>query len=355
MAKPHCDLTNRAAHRTETQIRLREFLADALVAARGNSRLRPMPSSNRFPILLAFAALYLIWGSTYLAIALAIQTIPPFLMAGTRFFSAGVIMYAVSRFTGAPKPQPVTWRSAAIIGGCLLLCGNGGVTIAEKWVPTGLASLIVAVVPIDIALLGWITGIGRRPAPLVWVGLAGGFIGVGLLIGPALTAPPSSHHLGLGMFILLAGSLIWSAGSLYSLKAKSSPSLFLAAGQQMICGGALLFLLGFCLGEKVDFQKISPTSFYAFTYLVLIGALIGYTAYFWLLRHCEPAKVATYAYVNPIVAVVLGVLFHDERLTTRAIAAAALIIGSVAIVITAQQMKAKSVASAATVGSHARK
>jgi drug/metabolite transporter (DMT)-like permease len=305
-----------------------------------------MQKRNRFPILLAFAALYLIWGSTYLGIALAIQTMPPFLMAGTRFFSAGMIMYAAARIGGAPKPAAVTWRSAVIIGACLLLCGNGGVTIAEKWVPTGLASLIVATVPIDIALLGWITSTGRRPAPLVWVGLAGGFIGVGLLIGPALAAPSSSHHLGLGMFILLAGSFIWSAGSLYSLKAKSSPSLFLAAGQQMICGGLLLFLLGISLGEKFNFQKVSTTSLYAFIYLVLIGALIGYTAYFWLLRHCEPSKVATYAYVNPIVAVVLGVFFHDERLTTRAIMAATLIIGSVAIVITAQQFKAKAVTGA---------
>ena len=302
-----------------------------------------MPPPNRLTILLAFAALYLIWGSTYLGIALAIQSIPPFLMAGTRFFSAGVIMYAFAWITGAPKPQAVTWRSALIIGGCLLLCGNGGVTISEKWVPTGLASLIVATVPIDIALLGWLTGIARRPVPLVWVGLAGGFLGVGLLIGPALTTPSSSTHFALGIFILLTGSLIWSAGSLYSLKAKSSPSLFLAAGQQMICGGVLLSVLGIALGEKLNFKQVSATSLYAFIYLVLVGALIGYTAYFWLLRNCDAGKVATYAYVNPVVAVILGVFFHNEHFTTRTIVAGALIIGSVALVITAQHFEAKMV------------
>jgi drug/metabolite transporter (DMT)-like permease len=333
----------RLSVRPETRNRLRGSSPNALVA-----RIRSplMLSQNRFAILLAFAALYIIWGSTYLGIALAIESIPPFLMAGTRFFFAGVIMYAVARISGAPRPRKSTWQSAVIIGGCLLLCGNGGVTISEKWVPTGLASVIVATVPIDIVLLSWVTGLTRRPNPLIWVGLAGGFLGVGLLIGPALTAPSSSNHFALGIFILLMASLIWSAGSLYSLKAKSSPSLFLAAGQQMICGGALLFFLGVSLGEKFNFQKISPTSSYAFIYLVLVGALIGYTAYFWLLRHCEPAKVATYAYVNPVVAVILGVFFHDERLTARAIVAASLIVGSVAMVITAQQFKAKAVVGA---------
>jgi len=239
----------------------------------------------------------------------------------------------------------MTWRSAFIIGGCLLLCGNGAVTISEKWVPTGLASVLVATVPIDMALLGWITGLARRPTPLVWLGLIGGFVGVGLLLGPALTALSATSHLALGMSILLIGSLVWSAGSLYSLKAKSSPSLFLAAGQQMICGGALLLLLGAVLGEEHQFnlQKLSPISIGAFIYLVLVGALVGYTAYFWLLRHCEPAKVATYAYVNPVVAVILGALFAGERLTSRTMAAAALIIGSVAIVITTQQLRPKSV------------
>jgi drug/metabolite transporter (DMT)-like permease len=296
-------------------------------------------------IIIAFAALYLIWGSTYLAILFAIKSIPPFLMAGTRFLLAGAIMYAIALWTGAAKPEPVTWRSALIVGSCLLLCGNGGVTIAEKWVPTGLAALLVATVPIYIALLGWLTGTAPRPTPMVWLGLVGGFVGVGVLVGPAFTAPTNGaqNHFALGVIILLVGSLLWSAGSLYSRRAKNAPSIFVGAGQQMICGGALLFLLGLIIGESrgLALHRMTWLSIGAFVYLVLIGALIGYTAYFYLLRHCDPAKVATYAYINPIVAIVLGIAFAGETLTLRTVLGAGLIIGSVAIVIMAQQMKSK--------------
>ena len=147
-----------------------------------------MGSPGRVSIIIAFAAIYLIWGSTYLGILFAIQSIPPFLMAGSRFFLCGIIMYAIARLTGSPRPPSVTWKSAFIVGACLLLCGNGGVTISEQWVPSGLASLLVATVPIYIAFLGWISGIAPRPIMIVWLGLIGGFVGVGILIGPALTS-----------------------------------------------------------------------------------------------------------------------------------------------------------------------
>jgi drug/metabolite transporter (DMT)-like permease len=302
-----------------------------------------MAAANKGWIIAAFAALYVIWGSTYIAILFAIQSMPPFLMAGVRFFSAGVIMYVIARAGGAPKPSGVTWRSAAIVGACLLLFGNGGVTIAERWVPTGLAALLVATVPIYIALLSWISGSAPRPTPLVWVGLIGGFVGVGILIEPAFSAPAANSHLGLGMSILLIGSLLWSVGSLYSRSATHSPSLILAAGQQMICGGTLLMLLGFALREHrgFDIRQVTWLSIGAFVYLVLIGAVVGYTAYFYLLRHVEPAKVATYAYINPIVAILLGTAFAGEHPTWRTLLGAGLIIGSVAVVITAQQMKGK--------------
>lgn len=304
-----------------------------------------MERPSKIAILAAFAALYLIWGSTYLGILFAIQSIPPFLMAGVRFFLAGIIMFAIARFQGAPKPETATWRDALIVGACLLLFGNGGVTVAEKWVPTGLAALLVATVPIYIALLGWITGTAPRPTPLVWLGLIGGFIGVGVLVQTALTTPAESpnEHLALGMAILLFGSLIWSAGSLYSRRARNAPSPFLAAGQQMLCGGALLILAGVALGEYRGFdpRQITMPSAMAFVYLVLIGSLVGFPAYIFLLRHCDPAKVATYAYINPIVAVLLGTAFAGETLTMRTVFGAGLIIGSVAVVITAQQMTSK--------------
>ena len=304
-----------------------------------------MPQPKRITIILAFAAIYLIWGSTYLGILFAIQSIPPFLMAGARFCISGSIMYVAARLTGSPRPNQVTWRSSLIVGGCLLLCGNGAVSISEQWVPSGLASLLVATVPIYMALLGWLTRIAPRPAPIVWLGLIGGFIGVGMLVGPALTTvmTTSSNHFALGVCILLLGSLIWSIGSLYSRTAVSSPTLILAAGQQMICGGTLLFLVGLAFGEqhRFDLANVTPLSMWAFAYLVVIGALIGYTAYFWLLRHCEPAKVATYAYVNPVVAVLLGTLFAHESLSPSTLIGAGLIVGSVAVVITAQQFAPK--------------
>jgi drug/metabolite transporter (DMT)-like permease len=303
-----------------------------------------MERPNKLAILSAFAALYLIWGSTYLGIRFAIDTIPPLLMAGTRFLLAGIIMYAIARWKGAPKESIANWRTALIIGACLLLGGNGGVTLSEKYVSSGLASVMVATVPIYIALLAWASGIAPKPSPIVWLGLAGGFAGVAILVGPAL---PFSHnnggHAGIGMLILLCSSFIWSAGSIYSRKAKNVSPPFLLAGQQMICGGALLTLAGVIRGELRGFDpgRISPLSLGAFAYLIIIGALVGYTSYIWLLRVCDPAKVATYAYVNPIVAVLLGALFAGETLTARTMIAAVLIIGSVALVITVQQTRSK--------------
>ncbi|MBV9007673.1 MAG: EamA family transporter [Verrucomicrobia bacterium] len=297
---------------------------------------------TRLVLVAFFAALYLIWGSTYLGILFAIQTIPPFLMAGSRYLTAGLVLYAIARARGAARPPRETWRPAAITGACLLLAGNGGVTFSEKFLDSGLAAVMVATVPIYIVLLSWGTGIAARPSAPVMLGLAGGFVGVGILMVPSLHfAADQTRQPGIGMIILLCSSFVWSAGSLYSRHAKSAESPFLAAGQQMICGGALLLLTGLVTRERMNWRDVSTLSICSWIYLVLIGAIIGFSAYIYLLRHCDPAKVATYAYVNPIVAVVLGALFAGETLSPRAIAAATLIIGSVAIVITAQQFGRK--------------
>src|SRR3954447_22444455 len=303
-----------------------------------------MAAPTRIRIIIAFAALYLVWGSTYLGIRFAIESIPPFLMAGMRFLLAGVIMYVIAWSQGSYKSTWVNWRTSLIIGACLLLAGNGGVTISEQYIDTGLAALIVAIVPIYIVILGWATGMARRPTPIMWMGLAGGFVGVGILFGPGLHL----HSVGgrnpaIGTSILLVTSFIWSAGSLYSRAAKHAASPFLTAAQQMICGGILLLIAGVITGELPRFHpgSVSLLSAGSFIYLVLVGAVIGYTAYIWLLRHCDPAKVATYAYVNPIVAVLLGTFFAGETVTVRTLVAAALIIGSVALIITAQQLRAR--------------
>jgi drug/metabolite transporter (DMT)-like permease len=301
-----------------------------------------MPAPTKIRLIVAFAALYLIWGSTFLGIRFAIATIPPFLMAGARFLIAGVIMYAIAWSQGIGKSSWANWRTSLIIGACLLLAGNGGVTISEQHIDSGLAALIVAVVPIYIVVLGWVAGIAPKPTPIVWLGLAGGFVGVGILLGPALRLSSNGgRHPAIGMSILLVSSFIWSAGSLYSRTSKHAPSPFLTAAQQMLCGGLLLLLASFATGETRRFHpnSVSILSLASFAYLVVIGAVIGYTAYIWLLRHCDPAKVATYAYVNPIVAVLLGATFAGETLTMRTLVAAALIIGSVALVITAQQLR----------------
>ncbi|HST31772.1 MAG TPA: EamA family transporter [Chthoniobacterales bacterium] len=303
-----------------------------------------MAAPRRIQLITAFAALYIIWGSTYLGIFFAIQSIPPFLMAGARFFLAGLIMFAIARMQGPLQSTWVDWKTSLVVGACLLLGGNGGVTISEKFIETGLASLIVATVPIYMTLLGWLIGMTRRPSRIAWVGLAGGFLGVAILLGPELrfTGGGNRHPL-IGMLILLVTSFIWSAGSLYSRGVKHVASPFFASAQQMFCGGLLLMLVGLLSGELKDFrpEKITALSLGAFAYLVLIGAIVGYTAYFWLLRNCDPAKVATYAYVNPIVAVLLGALFAHETVTLRTLLAAILILGSVALIITVQQLRPK--------------
>ncbi|MEO5721035.1 MAG: EamA family transporter [Chthoniobacterales bacterium] len=303
-----------------------------------------MRSPSRAAILTGFASIYLIWGSTYLAILFAIRTMPPLLMAGTRFLCAGVILYLGARWSGATCGRLVEWRTAFIVGACLLLGGNGGVTLAEQYVPSGLAALLVATVPLYVVLLSWLFDLTKRPRPLTMLGLAGGFVGVGVLIWPAIrsSGESASAHAWLGMSILLFSSFIWSAGSLYSRQAPSAASPFLAAGQQMLCGGTLLVLAGLARGEWANLQvaQISAVSLGAFLYLVVIGGIIGYASYAWLLRYCDPAKVATYAYVNPVVAVLLGAFFAGEKLSLLTAIAAGIIIGSVALVITAGRKKA---------------
>src|SRR5216684_97537 len=243
---------------------------------------------KRIWIIIAFAAVYLIWGSTYLGILFAIQSIPPFLMAGGRFLLAGLMMFAIARTQGPLRSTWAVWRTSIIVGACLLLGGNGGVTLSEKFIESGLASLIVATVPIYITLLGWLFGMTPHPATIVWVGLAGGFLGVAILLGPALRfSSEGGTHPAIGMSILLIGSFLWSAGSLYSRGARHAASPVLGAAQQMFCGGLLLMLVGSFVGEPRNFHpgNITALSLGAFAYLVLIGAIVGYTAYFWLLRN----------------------------------------------------------------------
>src|SRR5438046_5347350 len=230
-----------------------------------------MPVPRKIRIVIAFAALYLIWGSTYLGIRFEVEAIPPFLMAGTRFLIAGLIMYAIAWSQGIGKSSWANWCSALIIGACLLLGGNGGVTISDKYIDSGLAAVIVTIVPIYIVALGWATGTASRPTAVVWLALLGGFAGVGILLSPALRFSPNDvHRPAAGISILLVSCFLWSAGSLYSRTAKHAASPFLTAAQQMICGGLLLLLAGIVTGETRQLHPASMSilSMASFVYLV---------------------------------------------------------------------------------------
>lgn len=264
-------------------------------------------------------------------------------MAGSRFLISGIALYAWARSRGAPRPSSLEWRNTAIIGGCLLLGGNGGVVWAEAFVPSGMAALLIAVEPFWIAIIEWIRLRGRRPSTGVMIGLIVGLIGVVVLIGPAAfqssaqLAPGGRVQL-VGTIVLLLASLSWAIGSIFSQHAVLPRSAILATGMEMICGGALLVIAAVASREPMhfDFAKISARSIWGFIYLTTIGSLVAFTAYSWLLRNQPPSRVATYAYVNPVVAVFLGWALAGEKLSLRTAIAAAIIIGAVVIITTAR-------------------
>jgi len=288
-------------------------------------------------VILAFAAVYIIWGSTYLGIRYAIETLPPFLMAGARFSLAGAIMFAWSKFHGDEGGWSwAQWRRALLIGALLLLCGNGGVTWAEKYIASGLAALLVATEPGWVVILNWaITH--QRPNWKVLLGVLIGLVGVGLLVGGGLNQGRAVSAMSLtGAGGVLLASLGWATGSVYANRRPIKTTTSLASGMQMISGGGLLLLLGLIVGDfqRFDPARVSLTSVVAFFYLAIFGALVGFTAYGWLLRNVSTARAATYAYVNPAVAVFLGWLIASEPLTLRMLVAAAVIVGSVVLITT---------------------
>ncbi|MGH7476209.1 MAG: drug/metabolite exporter YedA [Longimicrobiales bacterium] len=292
---------------------------------------------SRAKVIAAFAAVYIIWGSTYLAIRFAIETMPPFLMAAVRFLIAGALLYGWRRAVGVPRPNGREWRSALVVGGLLLLGGNGGVVWAEQTVPSGIAALLVAIVPLWIVLLDWLRPGGVRPSGGVMVGVLIGFAGVALLIGPdALLGGGTAPVDPVGALVLMVASLSWAVGSLYSRAAPKPSAPFIATGMQMLAGGVLLLVAGVLTGEpaRLDVESISAKSLLALLYLIIFGAIIGYSAYIWLLRTVPAARAATYAYVNPVVAVLLGWALADEPLNTRTLVGAAIIIGAVALITT---------------------
>lgn len=285
-------------------------------------------------LLLAFASVYVVWGSTYLAIKFAVETIPPYLMGSARFIVSGLILYVWARARGAPQPSRREWRDAAIVGTLLLAGGNGAVGWAEQKVPSGITALLVASVPLWMVLIDWARPSGKRPRGLVIAGLLLGLVGVGVLAAPGMDDSSRAGSMTVGAIALVLGSISWAAGSIYGRHSARPESGEMATGLQMLTGSVALALIGAATGElgRFHFSGVTSRSFLGWAYLVTFGSLIGFTAYIYLLKATTPAKATTYAYVNPIVAVLLGWAVAGEAITARTLAAAGIILASVAII-----------------------
>jgi drug/metabolite transporter (DMT)-like permease len=285
----------------------------------------------RWKIVLAFLAVYLCWGMTYLAMRVVVRDIPPHLMSGARFLVAGLVLYLWTRRRGDPRPTATQWRAAAIVGAFLLLGGNATVAWAEQQVPSGLAAVLIAVAPIWMVAFEWARG-GPRPGKRVLAGLILGLAGVALLVSPKGDSTTQVNLIGAVMLVLASAS--WAWGSVVSKSAPLPKSPFLATSMEMIGGGLLLLLTALAAGQFTHFRptQVSADAVLAWLFLVVFGSLVGFTAYIWLLGVTSIAKAGTYAYVNPIVAVFLGWAILDEPVTGKTLIAALVILVGVALV-----------------------
>lgn len=293
----------------------------------------PVPAAPAARVALALGAVYLIWGSTYLAIRFALEGgFPPFLLGGIRFLVAGGLMFAVLRWRGVPAPTRAQWGNAAVMGGLMLLMGNGMVNLAETKVSSGLAAVTVASAPLWMAVFAAVRG--HRPTRLEMLGLGIGFVGVvWLSTGGSLTGAP------LGLVALLVASVSWSFGSIWS-RGRDLPSPFMSSAAQMLCGGVLMAVVGLGLGERLHGVPTAH-AIGAFWYLVVMGSLVGFSAYIWLLHHVRPALAGSYAYVNPAIAVALGAWLAHERFGMRELVAMGVILAGVVAITFAKAAKGK--------------
>lgn len=295
----------------------------------------------RTRIWVALVALYIVWGSTYLAIRFAVETIPPFLMAGVRFLIAGLVLYVWRKAAGDPAPTLRQWRSAVAVGVLLLLGGNGLVSWAEQHVASGIAALMVASIPLWIALIDSLRPNGSRPDWKIVLGLMIGFGGIALLISSSNGINAADSLDFAGAAVLLLAALIWSYGSVYARDADMPQSSLLGTAIEMLGGAAGLFLVGTIAGEwpQVQLQDVSLSSALGLAYLIVFGSLVGFVSYSWLLRTAPLPLVSTYAYVNPVVAIFVGAWLGRELITTGIILSALIIIGSVVVINLSRQTK----------------
>ena len=280
------------------------------------------PPPRTLVVVLALFALYAIWGSTYLAMRIALETVPPFLMSGPRFLVAGTAMYAYLRLRGAPRPTRAQWGASAKIGVLLLTCGNGAVAIAEQSVSSGVAAVVVASMPIWAALFGRLLGMQAKGGE--WLGLTLGFSGVVLLnLGGGLSLDTRG-------LVLVVAPIAWAAGSVWS-KRLPLPKGPMGTATQMIAGGVTMIALALLTGERLAHLP-SVRSIAAMVYLTVFGSIVAFTAYNWLLRNVRPTLATSYAYVNPLVAVMLGWLLGGESIGVLTLAAAAVSIAGVVLI-----------------------
>lgn len=300
------------------------------------STLRTADEKRKLIFLIAaFAAVYLIWGSTYLAIKYAIETMPTFLMAGVRFLVAGGILYTIARLSpGYEKPKAVHWRTSFIVGALLLGVGNGAVVVGEHYISSSMTALLIASNPFWMVTLGWLFMGRGKPNYKVSLGLLIGFVGVAMLILGRPDASSGGDSQWLGIVLIVIATIGWAFGSLYGATAPTAKSNILAAGMQMLAGGLILTVVSAIAGEwqRLDINAISTVSWVAFAYLIFVGALVAYTAYSWLMQNASPSAVSTYAYVNPVVAVFLGWAIAGETLSAQMLLGAAVIVVSVMLV-----------------------
>ena len=284
-------------------------------------------------VALALAAVYIIWGSTYLAIRYALEGgFPPFLLGGIRFLIAGGLMYAFLRWRGVAAPTRMQWRNAAVMGVLLLLLGNGMVNMAEQTVSSGMTAVAVASAPLWMGIFAAMRG--QKPNGMEWVGLGIGFLGVlWLNVDSSLSAS------SVGLVALLIASLSWSFGSIWS-RGRDLPSPFMASAAQMLCGGVAMCIVGAVLGERFDGMP-STQGIAAFCYLIVFGSIVGFSAYIWLLHHVRPALAGSYAYVNPAIAVALGAWLANERFGPHELLAMGVILLGVVAITLAKAAKGK--------------
>jgi drug/metabolite transporter (DMT)-like permease len=300
----------------------------------------PARPPERGAIWLGLLILYVVWGSTYLGIAIAVETIPPFLMAAVRFAIAGTVLMTWSIVRAGRSFVPPTrrqWRDTIIVGALLLGGGMGMVAFGEQTIPSGIAALLIAMMPVWVAIFGR-AFLGERLPRIAGVGIVVGFVGVAVLVGPTILGQTGALD-PLGLAAIIVSPIAWSLGSLYASHRAVLPSQpLVATGAQMLAGGAVLAVMAGVTGEfgRFDAAAVSSDSIIAVAYLTVIGSLLAFTAYGWLLRVAPLPLIATYAYVNPVVAVILGALFRNEPIDARTLVAGAIIVGAVALIVTAR-------------------